>query len=957
MRNSKVSGISGGYSRSKTKQVLTRIRKASKTRFVLVKQILSTTTKFCLINFCLVNMSEIMAYLSKSGCTVRFSSPLAYRSHLKLHSPVFACPIAICASKFTSKASLDVNLSRDHKRSKRRLEPSADFKCPYNATVVEYFRTHVSRAHPKTRSGVESTSTSREIPSEQHATSGVCDDSNSPNGRTVSHSQVHGEESTSEDSEDNEGEDTVSNHEIKREYGKFYLRLESEFILPSSTVQVIAERIRRTIDLTHQCLKRKMRAELEVVGVDDATINSMISKVFKSDTVYNIHHKFEDFDQLGTHHLRQKFWKNHFPYVEPKQIYLGNDVNGKKKYAHYFSIRESLTQMIMDPEIKAMILQSFEIEPQDASTFTSSKIFSDFTDGSEFAEHMKKHPGKKCLLLFLFQDAFDFTAFGPSQGTYKSLGFYYALGNIKSECRTKLGCFQMVYLCLEKYFKATLEEDLNEVDKLKAVLKPLLDELVDLRLNGIEVDGEIIPVCLMFGLGDNAGQHFIGRYNPTECKPFRTPAEYDEAVQIAHEKWIIEKEKALDFRRRRRVRMMNRGDVTLDTTNKLEKPISKSAHKKLCSIHHEGVKYIPCPLNSDVLQFHCSSPSLVVCLAHDFFEGVVKSVLPAILKHFSDENWFDLELLNRRIKSFKCEGNDLTEALTPLKSFDSLGGNASENWTLFRNLPFLLEDLIQDKEDKMWCLYLQLKEIVELVAAPKITLQQVLYLRVLIREYLTELSKLLPEHLVPKQHYLLHYPDLILKYGPLIRLFTLRFESKHVFFKNVAKACKNYINITYTLSRKHACKFALDHSNGLLPPAISFNAGDSMRASDVEWSDEVKSAFHPMIDLEKINVVDWVEVHGVRYRTHDRLQLGLLNICDLQVGSIEAVLIDVNNNVGFLVKQKNAMNSFSGYYKVYEQQATNYKVITYEDLVDYYPIPVYKHSGRDCFTLKHSAPF
>ncbi|KAK3914180.1 NADH-quinone oxidoreductase subunit N [Frankliniella fusca] len=91
---------------------------------------------------------------------------------------------------------------------------------------------------------------------------------------------------------------------------------------------------------------------------------------------------------------------------------------------------------------------------------------------------------------------------------------------------------------------------------------------------------------------------------------------------------------------------------------------------------------------------------------------------------------------------------DKNDAPTPLKSFDSLGGNASENWTLLRVLPFIMEDFVEDKEDEMWCLYLQMKEIVELVTAPKISLQQVLYLKLLIKEYLEDLAGLLPDQLV-----------------------------------------------------------------------------------------------------------------------------------------------------------------------------------------------------------------
>ncbi|KAK3929027.1 Zinc finger protein ZXDC [Frankliniella fusca] len=954
-----------------------------------------------------------MAYICKTAsCLKKFSSISSYWDHSKIHSPKVFCP-RICIRLFSTKDALKNHLSRDHEKP-RDAEPAVDFMCPvgtcgvpiksrkgylnhmpkhikeghrfvcayracsYKPQTINQFRVHVNRKHTPAKtvfevsSGVPSTSSGF---SPSHSSASSTSSSNNTPGPQASASTSHCEANSTRNT--NSDQNLHPDEKIKDEYAKFYLRLEGEYILPTSTVQVVAEQIQRTTELSHYRLKRNLENQLKSIGLEQDEISTMISEVFSSDPVYNIHHKRKDFDQLGTHHLRQKYWKSHYPYVEPIEVPLGVDSNGRKRCAHLFPLRESLTTLLKDSAIKEMVLQSFKIQPQDEHTFTPSKIFSDFTDGSAFADHMRLHPGKKCILLFMFQDGFDFGAFGPSQGVYKPLGFYYTLGNIKPEYRTKLGCIQLLYLVLEKYFKTTMEEDLNEVDKIKEILQPLLHQLDDLKENGIDVDGEIVPVCLMFGLGDNAGQHFIGRYvqcftathccrfcpislrdfkdNPTMCEPFRTPREYDEAVEEAKRKWNEEKEKALEYTRRQKAKKQNEA-VTCGSKSTKNCPISKNAHKKLTGVHHKGVKYMPSPLNSDT--FHVSNFSLCVCLGHDLFEGIVKNTLPAILKNLSEEKkWFDLDTLNKRIKYFTCEGGDKNDAPTPLKSFDSLGGNASENWTLLRVLPFIMEDFVEDKEDEMWCLYLQMKEIVELVTAPKISLQQVLYLKLLIKEYLEDLAGLLPDQLVLKQHLLMHYPDFITKWGPLVRLFTLRFESKHVFFKNVAKACKNYINITYTLARKYACKFALDHSDGLLPPDISFDIQDSTKACHVQWSEEQKSIIDLIPNLENILVTENIEIYGVHYRTGELLQLGLLNICDLEVGIIEKILVQDSISVLFLLELKTATNSYNGYYQIDSSPSRKWKVITYEDLIDHYPIPVYKHGTKKCFVLKHSAPF
>lgn len=80
-------------------------------------------------------------------------------------------------------------------------------------------------------------------------------------------------------------------------------------------------------------------------------------------------------------------------------------------------------------------------------------------------------------------------------------------------------------------------------------------------------------------------------------------------------------------------------------------------------------------------------------------------------------------------------------------------------------------------------LILQLKEIVELVCAPAITAGQVAYLKVIIKDYIYYRKRLFPGHLLkPKHHYLCHYPELIIHFGPLIHLWTPRFKGQtHIF--------------------------------------------------------------------------------------------------------------------------------------------------------------------------------
>lgn len=131
----------------------------------------------------------------------------------------------------------------------------------------------------------------------------------------------------------------------------------------------------------------------------------------------------------------------------------------------------------------------------------------------------------------------------------------------------------------------------------------------------------------------------------------------------------------------------------------------------------------------------------------------------------------------------------------------------------------------------MWQLCLKLREIVELVCAPKIHTNHVAYLNVLIREYVQMRVDIFPDSPIkPKHHFLLHYPDLILKFGPLIHLWTMRFESKHTYFKQCARKLHNFKNLSSTLAERHQLLQAYLHAGNVFPPVLQVGQANELNA-------------------------------------------------------------------------------------------------------------------------------
>ena len=77
-------------------------------------------------------------------------------------------------------------------------------------------------------------------------------------------------------------------------------------------------------------------------------------------------------------------------------------------------------------------------------------------------------------------------------------------------------------------------------------------------------------------------------------------------------------------------------------------------------------------------------------------------------------------------------------------------------------LPLLIGDFIP-VADGHWDNFLRLLKIEEIVFAPRTSTQLAAYLAVLTEEYLSEFSELYERRMIPKQHYMVHYPTQIVR--------------------------------------------------------------------------------------------------------------------------------------------------------------------------------------------------
>lgn len=173
---------------------------------------------------------------------------------------------------------------------------------------------------------------------------------------------------------------------------------------------------------------------------------------------------------------------------------------------------------------------------------------------------------------------------------------------------------------------------------------------------------------------------------------------------------------------------------------------------------------------------------------HDLLEGIVPFELALCLDVFI-KKYFSLLELNSSIRQLPYKWNDKANCpqAIPLTfaSRKSIGGTAHENWCLLRMLPFMIGDKVS-ADDTAWQVLMTLKDIVELLMAPVHTDEMLGYMESKISEHRYRYLNVFPEEkLRPNHHFLDHYPWLTTAFGPLVFLWTMRFEAKHRFLKGL----------------------------------------------------------------------------------------------------------------------------------------------------------------------------
>lgn len=683
--------------------------------------------------------------------------------------------------------------------------------------------------------------------------------------------------------------------DMKKNLALFLLKSREIHKLPRTVIDNIFLELKGLLkfnhELTEQSFRDLFREHAIEIDVDDTMLHSR--------------QLIEAFEELSSEYKQLKYFREVFDYVDPIEIMVGDNA---KDSVTYVPILETLKCLLSHEDVLAQVLNGHS--SQDGK-------LRDFCDGSFFNSHHLFRSEPTALQIQLYYDDFNVVnPLGNKVKTYKMAAFYYTLGNIHPCYRSKLYVTQLLCLCRSEVVKkfglcAILQSAITDLHHLEC-------EGVSLNVNGVEYNflGSVSMV-----VADNLASHglggFIESFNSLRICRFCFGTKAD----------IQDKFDADEFEMR---------------TDEIHRHHVQTVqlHPTLASTY--GVK-TGSPLSE--LEYFKVVTGFPPDLAHDLFEGVVPEILTLCLKQFVSDGVCSLDVINDAILQFPYQGSDKCTKPSSMScefSQFKVKQTASQTWCLLRLLPIILGDIIP-AGNLFFELILLLAAVVELICAPVQDGSTVALMKSKITDLLHLIRELFPNfRMKPKCHFLIHYPDLTMKYGSLSKCWTMRFEGKHSYFKQVARQTKNMKNICLTLAKRHQLlqcyygsndNFLVDNTNFVETGGYTINKAILRQGVIDVLGDK-------LVGIDDVHCAKSILLVGIKYETGSVVLLSAQADLLHTFGKVELVVV-LNNEIYLIAKVLETVG-FDERYNAYEvQEGDNVVACKPSELIGYGSMALY----------------
>ncbi|XP_032366042.1 uncharacterized protein LOC116684672 [Etheostoma spectabile] len=462
---------------------------------------------------------------------------------------------------------------------------------------------------------------------------------------------------------------------------------------------------------------------------------------------------------------------------------------------------------------------------------------------------------------------------------------------------------------------------------MNAVLEPIVNEIRDLELNGVQIETTLFKGTVKAGVaqvcGDNLGLNSILGYS-----------ESFSANSVC--RWC------------RAHRAVLRAQTVEDPSSLRDKG-NYNSDSLLNNSTETGIKR-DCALNK--LQFYHVTDNVAPDVMHDILEGVGGFEMKLVLNSLIEQKLITLEQLNYRLTSFDygfCDGGNKPSAIKPqdLKNPDgALRQTASQTWCLLRLLPLMIGDLVPEG-NQHWELFLSLLCCMELIFSPALTHGAIIFLGYLIQEHHCLFLDLYPNrHLKPKHHFMLHYPRAIRKLGPIVHFWSMRFEAKHGFFKRVSHVTCNFRNICKTQAYRHQIMMCYTLLSGqMFSHEFEVGPGCVTLLGTIEDFGKV-SGFEGIPAFTEVYVPSWVRYKGTSYRPGMTLLVSHSPDGEPNFGTIQRIVV-MSSKVRVIVKNWETTGFERHYFAFTVFPTSAIEAVDIDSIDDYHPLHVVRSHNEN----------
>lgn len=266
-------------------------------------------------------------------------------------------------------------------------------------------------------------------------------------------------------------------------------------------------------------------------------------------------------------------------------------------------------------------------------------------------------------------------------------------------------------------------------------------------------------------------------------------------------------------------------------------------------------------------------------IMHIMLEGVIPYEIQLILQFLARNDQLDLNRLNRNISTYPYGYFDKDDKPNTLNIKNIMSNDpgtkfkqsASQTVVLLKILPMIMAGLIPSSNEYM-ALLIELLEIYHILSAPFIAVSTLTHLRLLIKSHLIHFKNVFEDYnIIPKQHYMCHFPSTISKYGPPNLYSCMRWEGKHKMMKRLSKE-QNFIDIAKTVASQYQRDECLSHNSEVNPLfSDSIKIGPILEIDDT-LHDRIKCqmanfGYAPteLVNNLNIQMLKHATVHGTKY--------------------------------------------------------------------------------------------